>query len=78
MPDGSYTLQQIHLSTGMLDGWHTLHPEILLSGDFCSEGVQASVDIFVSAVDLVNIADDAGSVGGHGGDQQGDTGTYIR
>ena len=33
--------------------------------------------MFVSAVNLFDVADDAGAIGTHGGDEQGDTGTDI-
>jgi hypothetical protein len=34
----------------------------LLSCDLCAEGIQAAVYVFVTAVDLVDVADDARSV----------------
>ena len=51
---------------------------MLLSGDLCSEGVQTDVDVLVTAVNLLDVADDAGSVRRHGSDKEGDTGTDVR
>ena len=51
---------------------------LLYSFYLCTEGVEAVLDVFVAAINLLDVADDAGAVGTHGGNEQGDTGTDIR
>ena len=43
-----------------------------------TDGIQPLVDILITAVDLLDVIDPAGTACGHGGDKEGDTGTYIR
>ena len=49
----------------------------LHSSYLCPQCLEAFIDGFVAAVDLVDIVDNAFPFGGEGGDQQGDAGTDI-
>ena len=42
-----------------------------------SQSVQALVNILIPALNLVAVVDDAGAVGGEGGDEQGDAGADV-
>ena len=42
-----------------------------------TKGIDALVDVLVTAFDLVAVVDDAGAVGGEGGDEQGDAGADV-
>ena len=44
----------------------------------CTQCIQAMLNVLVTSVYLFDIADEAGAIGTHGGNQQGDTGTDIR
>ena len=50
----------------------------LLSGNSCTESIETLVDVLVTAVDLVDVADDAGSLCRHCCDKKSNTGTDIR
>ena len=39
--------------------------------------IQPRINILIPSLNLVAIVDDAGAVGGEGGDEQGDTGTDV-
>lgn len=43
-----------------------------------TDGIQPLIDILITAVYLLDVIDPAGTACGHGGDKEGDTGTYIR
>ena len=43
-----------------------------------TDGIQSLIDILITAVDLLDVIDPAGTACGHGGNKEGDTGTYIR
>jgi len=49
----------------------------LYAFDGCTKGGESSFDVFVSAVNLLDVADHADTVGGHGGDEQGDAGADV-
>ena len=49
----------------------------LLSCDVCPEGVESQVDVFVSAVDLLDVADDARAFGRHCSKQKSDSCTDV-
>ena len=49
----------------------------LLSCDVRPEGVEPQVDVFVSAVDLLDIADDARAFGRHCSKQKSDSCTDV-
>ncbi len=49
----------------------------LMAGDPRSDALQPLINPLVSAVDLVNIVDNAGAIGREGGDQQSDSGPNI-
>ena len=51
--------------------------DLLFPCDFCAEGVEAEVDVLVAAVDLLNVVDFGSTLGTHGGEQHGYTGTDI-
>jgi hypothetical protein len=44
----------------------------------CTQCIQTALNVLVTSVYLFDIADEAGAVGTHGGNQQGDTCTDIR
>ena len=50
----------------------------ILPFDTSADGVQPVFDVFVTAVDLVDVVDLACSFGRHSGNEHGNTGTYIR
>ena len=50
---------------------------VFLTGDFCAEGIETLVDVFVAAVDLVDVVDAGGAFGTHGSDEQGDAGADV-
>lgn len=43
-----------------------------------TDGIQPLIDILITAVDLLDVIDPAGTACGHGGNKERDTGTYIR
>ena len=42
-----------------------------------SQSIQSCINILITALNLVAVVDDAGAVGGEGGDEQGDAGTDV-
>ena len=51
--------------------------KLLLTGDARAEGVETDVDVLVTTIDLVDVADHAGSLCRHGCNEEGDTGTDV-
>lgn len=43
-----------------------------------ADGIQPLIDILITAVDLLDVIDPAGTACGHSSNKEGDTGTYIR
>ena len=50
----------------------------VVSGNFCTEGVETDIDVFVATVYLVDVADHTGTLRGHCCNEKGDTCTDIR
>ena len=51
---------------------------MLFSFDAGAQGIEASLDVFVTAVYLFDVINATGTIGTHGGNEQGDTCTDVR
>ena len=55
----------------------TISQKLVDSLDFCSQSIQPLVNILITSLNLVAVVDDAGAVGGEGGDEQGDASADV-
>ena len=53
-------------------------PMLLLTGDAGAESIETDIYILITSVNLVNITDDARTLGRHSCNQESDSGTDIR
>ena len=56
----------------------TLTTRMLLTGNAGAESIKADIDILITSVYLINIADDACALGRHRSYQKCDSGTDVR